>query len=428
MADVIIGIDPHKGSHTAVAVDATEAVLGELRVRASAKQVDQLRTWARRWPERSWTVEGSHGLGHLLAQQLVADGEHVVDVQPKLAARVRLLNTGKVNKNDPNDARSVAIAALRSPDVRPVAQDDQASVLKLWACRHRELSRQRNRLACQLHAVLCDLIPGGFGKEITAVQAAIVVDKIEPHGSAGTARLELARDLLAGIRSVDEHRRQVKKRLAKLVAASTTTVTDVYGVGPVVAATVLGYVGDVRRFHSKDHFAAYNATAPIEASSGNRHVHRLSLRGNRQLNHAIHMAAVTQIRNPGTVGRTYYDRKIAAGMPHRSALRALKRKVSDAIYRRLIEDANTQCHKAVSGPGGQSGNDSVSSVAGSHPARPALRISHSRTAPQPTTTAPQKQLLTSPPAPARRRSSRSGAGVKLEPRPGPRRGRGQERA
>ena len=101
MADVIIGIDPHKGSHTAVAVDATEAVLGELRVRASAKQVDRLRTWARCWPERSLAVEGSHGLGHLLAQQLVADGERVVDVQPKLAARVRLLNTGKVKKNDP---------------------------------------------------------------------------------------------------------------------------------------------------------------------------------------------------------------------------------------------------------------------------------------------------------------------------------------
>ena len=95
MADVIIGIDPHKGSHTAVAVDATEAVLGELRVRASAKQVDRLRTWARCWPERSWAVEGSHGLGHLLAQQLLADSERVVDVQPKLAARVLLLNTGK---------------------------------------------------------------------------------------------------------------------------------------------------------------------------------------------------------------------------------------------------------------------------------------------------------------------------------------------
>ena len=113
------------------------------------------------------------------------------------------------------------------------------------------MSRQRNRLVCQLHAVLCDLIPGGFAKEITAGQAAIVIDKIEPHGTAGTARLELARDLLAGIRSVDEHRRQVKKRLARLVAASKTTVTDVYGVGPVVAATVLGYVGDVRRFQSR---------------------------------------------------------------------------------------------------------------------------------------------------------------------------------
>jgi len=247
MADVMIGIDPHKGSHTAVAVDASEAVVGELRVRASARQVDQLRTWARCWPERSRAVEGSYGLGHLLAQQLVADGECVVDVQPKLAARVRLLNTGEVNKNDPNDARSVAIAALRSPDVRPVGQDDQASVLKLWARRHRELSRQRNRLACQLHAVLCDLIPGGFAEEVTGGQAAIVVDKIEPRGSAGAARLELARDLLAGIRGVDEHRRQVKKRLAELVAASKTTVTDVYGVGPVFAATVLGYVSDVRR-------------------------------------------------------------------------------------------------------------------------------------------------------------------------------------
>jgi hypothetical protein len=248
-------------------------------------------------------------------------------------------------------------------------------------------------------------------------------------GTAGTARLKLARDLLAGIRSVDEHRRQVKKRLAKLVAASKTTVTDVYGVGPVVAATVLGYVGDVRRFQSKDHFAAYNATAPIEASSGNRHVHRLSLRGNRQLNHAIHMAAVTQIRNPGTAGRTYYDRRIAAGMPHRSALRALKRKVSDAIYRRLIEDANAQRRTAVRGPGGQSGNDSVSSVAGSHPAQPDLRTSHSRTGTKPTTeTVVDEQVLTAPPAPHRRQSGRRGAGVKMEPRQRPRSGRRQERS
>jgi len=427
VAAVMIGVDPHKGSHTAVAVDATEAVLGKVKVRATAEQVQQLQAWAHRWPDRTWAVEGSDGLGHLLAQQLLAIGEHVLDVQPKLAARVRLLNTGKVNKNDPNDARSVAIAALRSPDARLVASGDAAAVLKLWAHRHRELSRRRNRMVCQLHSLLCDLVPGGFAGEITAGLAAAALDQITAHGGAGEARMQLARDLLAEIRQVDELRRDVKKRLIKLVAASKTTVTDVYGVGPVVAATVLGFVGDVRRFASKDAFAAYNATAPIEASSGNRHVHRLSLRGNRQLNHAIHMAAVTQIRYPTTEGRAYYDRKIAAGMQHRSALRALKRKISDAIYRKLINDANAQRHKASRGPGGQSGNDSVSSVAGSHPTAPDLRTSHSRTRPQPTTTTSTK-TPTAGLAPRRRQTGRRAAGVKMQPRPRPRSGRRQERS
>ena len=428
MAGVVIGIDPHKGSHTAVAVDGTEVVLGKVKVRATVEQVQQLRAWARRWPERAWAVEGSHGLGHLLAQQLLAVGEHVVDVQPKLAARVRLLDTGKVNKNDPNDARSVAIAALRSPDAARVVSDDATTVLKLWAHRHRELSRRRNRMVCQLHSLLCDLVPGGFTGEITAGLAAAALDQIAPHGAAGEARMQLAHDLLEEIRGVDEQRRDVKKRLTKLVAASKTTVTDVYGVGPVVAATVLGYVGDIHRFGSKDAFGAYNATAPIEASSGNRHIYRLSLRGNRQLNHAIHMAAVTQIRYPTTEGRAYYDRKIAAGMPHRSALRALKRKISDAIYRKLTDDTDAHGHSASGGPGGQSGNDSVSSVAGSHPAAPDLRTSHSRTKPQPTTANPKQKRLTSRPAPRSRRTGRSAAGVKMQPRQRPRSGRRQERS
>jgi transposase len=109
---VMIGVDPHKGSHTAVALGADEAPLGQVRVRASAAQAERLLTWAAAWPERTWAVEGAGGLGHLLAQELVAAGELVLDVQPKLAARVRLLAAGAVNKNDPNDARSAAIAAL----------------------------------------------------------------------------------------------------------------------------------------------------------------------------------------------------------------------------------------------------------------------------------------------------------------------------
>src|SRR5690348_17811303 len=137
---VMIGIDPHKGSHTAVAVSAAEQPLGKLRIRACPAQAEQLVAWAAAWPERTWAVEGAPGLGRLLGQQLVAAGERVLDVQPKLAARVRLLATGAVNKNDPNDARSVAVAALRSAACLPVRPDDHAAVLKIWAKRHRDLS------------------------------------------------------------------------------------------------------------------------------------------------------------------------------------------------------------------------------------------------------------------------------------------------
>jgi transposase len=398
VSGVMIGIDPHKGSHTALALDASETKLGQLRVRAAVGQVDGLLEWAQRWPDRRWAIEGAGGLGHLLAQQLLAAGEQVLDVQPKLAARVRLLNTGQVNKNDPNDARSVAIAALRSSDVRTVTPEDQAAVIKIWARRYRDLSRAHNRIACRLHAVLCELVPGGFAKEITAGQATAALADITPLGATDTARLELAYELLDELRTVAEQRRTTKNRITRIVAASKTSVTDIYGVGPIIAATVLGYVGDVHRFPSRDRFAAYNGTAPIDASSGSNNVQRLSRRGNRQLNHALHMAALTQIRYPDTVGRTYYDRKIAEGMKHKSALRALKRKISDAIYVHLIADARRPAEKD---PGGQTGNDSVSSAAGSHPEQPALRTSHSRVTTQPTTERPPRQQ------PKPKRSSRS---------------------
>jgi hypothetical protein len=150
----MIGVDPHKGSHTAVAVSVTEEQLGKLRVRASDGQARQLTEWAASWPERTWAVEGASGLGHLLAQQLIAAGERVLDVQPKLGARVRLLAAGGTNKNDPNDARSVAIAALRSAGCRQVRADDHTAVLKLWSKRNRDLGRSRNQVACRLHSVL----------------------------------------------------------------------------------------------------------------------------------------------------------------------------------------------------------------------------------------------------------------------------------
>jgi transposase len=368
MAEVMIGIDPHKSSHTAVAIGSGEEPLGELQVNACPSQAEQLLAWAAAWPARAWAVEGAAGLGHLLAQQLVAAGEQVLDVPPKLAARVRLLQAGDTNKNDPNDAFSVAVAALRSPAKRPVLAEDHAAVLKVWAKRHRDLARLRNQAACRLHAVLCDLVPGGVRTEISAGQAARILERISPSDAVATARCELAAEFLTDLRRLDAQLRDTGKKLAAAVKASGTSLTGLFGVGPVIAGTVIGDVRQVFRFGSRDHFAAYNGTAPVEVSSGGRKVFRLSLRGNRRLNHAIHMAAITQIRHKHSEGRAYYEKKLAEGKTHKEALRALKRRISDAIYAALAADARHAAAACPQGPGGQPGNHSASRAAGSHPA------------------------------------------------------------
>jgi hypothetical protein len=218
---------------------------------------------------------------------------------------------------------------------------------------------------CRLHAVLCELVPGGVSKRISAAHAAGVLEQVTPSGAVAQARWELAADFLDDLRRADAQMRETRKKLAVAVQASGTTLTEIFGVGPVIAAVVIGEAGDTDRFAGRDRFAAYNGTAPIEVSSGNRTVHRLSRRGNRRLNHAVHMAAVTQVSQRHSDGRAYYDKKVAEGKTAKEALRALKRQVSDAIYRHLKADAARAA--AASGPGGHPGNDSVASAAGLHP-------------------------------------------------------------
>jgi transposase len=138
-------------------------------------------------------------------------------------------------------------------------------------------------------------------------------------------------------------------------------------VGPVIAAAVIGDVRHVTRFPGRDHFASCNGTAPIEVSSGGRKIWRLSRRGNRRLNHAIHMAAVTQIRYRHSPGRAYYDKKLAEGKTGKEALRCLKRQISDAIFACLQADAKRAAAAAAKSPGGQPGNHSAARAAGSHP-------------------------------------------------------------
>jgi transposase len=388
MAVVMIGVDPHKASHTAVAISAAEEPLGQLRVRASAVQAEHLLGWAQAWPERAWAVEGAVGLGHLLAQQLLSAGERVLDVPPKLAARVRLLATGNVNKNDPNDARSVAVAALRSAQVREARRDDHATVLKVWSKRYRDLGRTRTQVACRLHQVLCELIPGGVPGEITAGQAGQVLASITPAGAVQAARCELAAELTEDLRGADIRIRETRKKLTEAVRAAGTRLTRLFEVGPVIAAAVIGDVRHVSRCASRDHFASYNGTAPIEVSSAGRKVYRLSRRGNRRLNHAIHMAAVTQIRYRHTKGRAYYDKKLAEGKTPKEALRALKRQISDAIFACLQDDARRAAAAAGKSQGGQPGNHSASRAAGSHPDHRLFGPATPGPAAHPTTTAP----------------------------------------
>jgi len=334
-----IGIDPHKATHTAVAIDETETVLGELTVPADRDQTKTLLDWAQNLDGdgRVWAVEAAGGLGYLLSQQLIADGEQVVDVPPVLASRVRLLGSGRSEKNDPNDARSVAIAALRQPGLAVVRPEDHTQVLRMLAKRHLELTGLRTQAACRLHAVILQLRPGGIARRLSAKQASRMLQGMRNLDVIGEQRRMMARAHLADIRRYDREIKANKVLISKAVVASRTTLTDVYGVGPVVAALLIGYTNNIGRFATADHYAAYNGTAPVEYSSGGKKRHRLSMRGNRVLNHAIHMAAVTQISHD-TPGRVYYDKKQAEGKTRKEALRALKRRISDVVYRKLLAD------------------------------------------------------------------------------------------
>ena len=164
---VMIGVDPHKVSHTAAALDEHGQLLGQQRVPATLDGCQQLRQWAGRWPLRCWAVEGAYGVGRALAQRLVGDGELVVDVPAKLAARVRVLSIGHGRKSDPHDAVSVAIAARSAPQLRQVAVEDQAVVLHLLTKRRQDLVAARTQTINRLHRLLMDL---GSVSEVIAIR------------------------------------------------------------------------------------------------------------------------------------------------------------------------------------------------------------------------------------------------------------------
>ena len=334
---ITIGVDPHKSSHTAVAVDETGQVLGERRVSADKATLRRLRRWAEHWPERTWAIEGANGLGHLLAQQLVSAGEVVVDVPAMLAARARQLDRGHGRKTDGIDAQTVASVAQRRPDLRRVAPEDHAGVLRLLSDRRDELTAERRRVVNRLHRLLRDLRPGGAPIGLSAAMAARLLGAIRPHGAADVERKAMARQLVADLRRLDRALGDNRRRCAAAVAASGTSLTSVFGISEVLAAKILGHTGDIARFDTADRFASYSGTAPVEVSSGELTRHRLARSGNRSLNNALHLAARVQTMHPGP-GLDHYTRKLAERKSSTEALRSLKRQLAKVVYRRMVSD------------------------------------------------------------------------------------------
>ena len=202
--EVMIGIDPHKRSHTATMLDRRQRELRRITVRAGRRQVVELLAWADGIGPRTWAVESAGGMGYLLAQQLVAAGETVLDVPATLASRVRVLGTGQSTKTDPNDARSVAVAALHAPSLALVRPADHVTVCRLLAKRHSDLARWRNKLCCRLHALVAELVPGGISKEVVVNQARSLLERIEPDDVAAVERHRQAVELVDEIDHLDD--------------------------------------------------------------------------------------------------------------------------------------------------------------------------------------------------------------------------------
>ena len=312
MTAAMIGVDPAKRSHAMAVLDPNEKDLAALQVRNDNDGYREMLRLAKRWPQRTWAVEGAGGVGVQLAQRLVADGETVVDVPPKLATRARIFDTGHGRKNDPGDARTVAVVALRTRGLRQVVLDDERLALRLMSERRRELVQSRTKTVNHLQQLLMELLPAGAEQKLTATKAKALLTTVRPRHAAGKAPHQLAVDFLDDLTTLDRKIKDINARIKTAVEATGTTLTDIKGVGFTTAAVVLGEVGDVRRFPSKHHFASYTGTAPLEVSSGEVVRHRLSRAGNRKLNSALHHAAMSHKRTDKQ-GITNYSRKVAEG-------------------------------------------------------------------------------------------------------------------
>jgi transposase len=304
---------------------------------------------------------GANGIGRPLTQRLLASGERVLDVPAKLAARARVFDTGQGRKTDATDAHAIVMVALRDRGLREVSTDPELMVLRMLCDRRDELSRARAQALNRMHRLFLGLLPGGAPVKKSVRQYQALLATVRPRDLAGKTRRRMAAEELEDLHRLDARLKVMKAELKAAVLASGSHLMDIHGVGPAGAARILADVGDVARFPDRNHFASWTGTAPIDASSGQHIRHRLSRAGNRRPGHVLYMAGIVQLRHD-TTGRAYYRRKLATGKTSMEAMRCLRRRLSDAVYRQLAADAQEEAS-----PGGHPGASAQSSAAGLSP-------------------------------------------------------------
>lgn len=330
---IVVGIDPHKQTHTAVAIDAaTGGVRGERTVRARSGGYEQLVAWARALDdERVFAVEDCRHVSGGLERHLIARGERAVRVAPKLMAAHRRTDR-TFGKSDPIDAKAVAMAALRHPDLPEARLAGPEREIGLLAAHREDLVAERtracNRLRWLLHDLDPDLVPA---KGVLDRDVALTRLRTMLAGLAPSIEVTICLELVERIGEINVRERALAREIERLVREVAPALLEIPGCAALTAAKLVAEIANVDRFATEARFAMHAGVAPLLASSGASHRHRLNRRGNRQLNAALHRIAITQLRIHEPA-KAFVARKRAEGMSTREALRCLKRQLARVVF------------------------------------------------------------------------------------------------
>lgn len=332
-----MGIDPHKQTHTAVALDAaTGRKVGELTVKARTRGFERLVTWARGLDEVDrFAVEDGRHVSGALERHLITDGETAVRVPPAMMFQARRADRVR-GKSDPIDAEAIARAALAHPELPVATLAGIERDLGLLVAHRESLVNERtekiSKLRWLLHGIDPDLAP-----PLRSLNRLKVLDRLARDLSAmpSSTEVRICSDLLARCREITVDANALEREITAIVREHAPALLEIPGCAALSAAKLLAETAQVGRFPTEGHFARYAGTAPLPVASGASHRHRFNRRGNRQLNVVIHRIAITQLRIHEPA-RTYFGKKRAEGMPKTEALRALKRHITRAVFKTLL--------------------------------------------------------------------------------------------